>query len=310
MKKRSRLLALLLTLILMLPLIPLEASANSPPPVPFYRFQISNLPENAVYVDLLIPLSKSDESYVEADSNKLPEDFSSDAEIINYCDEGFRSYTFHYLDAASDISLDEEGCVYFFADSAFVMDWEGEVRYTHEHEIYELGTIRLAILDRYGNILQVSPVLTLTRRSLFEDLRNEFLYDMQTQEFTVESWKSYFGIALYKFLSILGTLLTCSLELLVAVPFGIQKHRKGMIFWTNAVSQALMYVLYAVLYGVIFWKYRYVVILLEVLVYTGEYLWYSRKMHDVSRRKILLYTVTANTASLILGLFTTYSLIL
>lgn len=310
MKKRNRLLALLLTLVLMLAWMPLEASANSPPPVPFYMFQISNLPVNAVYVDLLIPLSKSDESYVEADSNKLPEDFSSDAEIVNYCEEGFRSYTFHYLDAASDISLDEEGYVYFFADSAFVTDREGEVRYAHEQEIYELGTIRLAILDRFGNILQVSPVLTLTRRSMFEYLQNKFFYDMQTQEFMVKSRKSYFGIATYTFLSILGTLLTCSLELLVAIPFGIQKHRKGMIFWTNAVSQALMYVLYVELYGVLFWKYRYVVILLEVLVYAGEYLWYSRKMHDVSRRKILLYTVTANTASLILGLFTTYSLIL
>lgn len=310
MKKRNRLLALLLTLVLMLAWMPLEASANSPPPVPYYMFQISNLPVNAVYVDLLIPLSQSDESYVEADSNKLPEDFSFDAEIVNYCDEGFRSYTFHYLDAASDISLDEEGCVYFFADGAFVTDREGEVRYAHEQEIYELGTIRLAILDRFGNILQVSPVLTLTRRSMFEYLQNKFLYDMQTQEFMVKSRKSFFGIATYTFISILGTLLTCSLEQLVAIPFGIQKHRRGMIFWTNAVSQALMYVLYVELYGVIFWKYRYVVILLEVLVYAGEYLWYSRKMHGVSRRKILLYTLTANTVSLILGLFTTYSLIL
>lgn len=310
MKKSSRLLALLLTLILMLPLIPLEASANSPPPLPYYMFQIRNLPVNAVYVDLLIPLDKSDESYVEADSGKLPEDFSPDAEIVNYFEEGFRSYTFHYLNAAADISVDEEGCVYFFADSAFVMGQGGEVRYSHEQEIYELGTIRLAVLDRFGNILQVSPVLTLTRRNMFEYLQNKFLYDMQTQEFVVKSRESFFGTTLYMFVSVLGTILTCSLELLVAVPFGIQKHRRGMIFWTNVVSQALMYVLYIVLYSVIFWKYRYVVILLEVLVYTGEYLWYSWRIHDVSRRKILLYTVTANTASLMLGMFTTYSLIL
>ena len=310
MKKRNRLSLFVLAIALLVGFMPFEASANSPPPAPFYSFQIHNLPENSAYVDILIPFSESDDYYETVNQDLLPDEFSADAEIIYYCKQGFYSYTFHYRDAASVISLDREGFVYFFADEAFVSDWDGEVRYAHCDDIYERGYIRLAILDKFGNILHVSPTLTLTNRSLFEVLQNEFVYDAESQKFQVERRTSSFGTGLYILISILGTLLTCTLECFVAGVFGLRSVPKGLIFGTNALSQALMYVLYVVLYGVIFWKYKYVVILLEIMVYLGEYHWYCRKMHGVSRKRILFYTVTANTASLILGLFTTYSLIL
>jgi len=310
MRNRKRLIALFLTMILVFTFFPLEATANSAPPAPFYTFELTNIPEGAVYADILILLGEQDKNYVDADRNHLPDGFSADAEILSYCADGYRSYTFHYRDAASSIYLDEDGRVFFFADSEFVTGLEGEVRYEHENEIYNRGDIRIAILDKCGNLLHISPDLTLTCRDYFSYLDNVFYYDAGTQEFQVEYRDSVSMKLIYVILAFCGMLLTCIAELLVATPFGLTKRYKCTIILTNILSQIVMHTAYLSLYSVFFWKYKYVVILLEVLVYTGEYLWYSRQMWDVSQRRVLAYTMTANTTSLVLGMFTTYSLIL
>lgn len=302
MKKRFRILTLALTLILLTCMMPLTVSANSPPPPPHYMFQLTNLPEGAAYVDLLIPLETHNEKYVEFDPGKLPNGFSSDAEILSYCENGYRSYTFHYLDAVSAPLLNEEGQVFFFVDAQYVKDYSGKAQDFHREEIYDLGRIRLAVLDRSGNILHVSPVLTLTSRDYFSYLDNDLYYDAETREFRVEYLEKFSAPGWYVVLAFIGMVVTCITELFLAMLFCLLKGNIGTIFLTNCTSQILMHTAYLSLYSVVFWKYSQLVILLEVLVYVGEYLWYARKMPSTSRLRVLLYTITANTASLLLGL--------
>lgn len=62
------------------------------------------IPENAVYVDLLLPISTEDEGYISYnESNGEKYGITQDSEIVEYCEEGYRSYTFHIVDANSSM---------------------------------------------------------------------------------------------------------------------------------------------------------------------------------------------------------------
>lgn len=310
MEKKRRVLAAFLSVILLVGFLPFKASANSAPPPPYFVIRLTNLPEEAVYADLLIPMDPKNEKYVEADRDHLLVGFTEDSEILDYCADGYLSYTFHYRDAISSISVNEEGEVIFFADAEFFTDWSGEANFYHQNEITDLGYIRIAILDKNGNVLEVSPVLEVHNKAPYSSLRYEFSYDAAAKKFNTEYDTSYFGKYLYRILAFLGMLLTCIAEFFVSIPFGLRKQYQWMILLTNIVSQILMHALYLGLYGLVFWKYKYVVIVLEILIYAGEYLWYSHRMCDVPKKKVLAYTVAANTVSLAIGWYTIYSLIL
>ena len=96
--------------------------------------------------------------------------------------------------------------------------------------------------------------------------------------------------------------ITCFCEWLVSLLFQLNRRNSRLVIWTNVISQILMWAAYILLCGILKLEHLWVVVILEVLIYTGEFLFYRKKMHEVSWLKCLLYTVTANTASLLAGL--------
>lgn len=292
-----RKLVLILALLIMVSVCIIPVSANGVPPMPFYSIALSNLPEGTVYVDLLVKLPQDDSAYTPLVEENLPESFAEDAEIIGYCEKDYRSYTFHYKSARSIIVPDKKGQVYFFT-SDLIGYGEDTQRYDHKLDIERQGKIRLAMLDEMGNILQVSRVLTLSPNSLFAYILGEFQYDAKKDILDAEGAGDALGALLYVVIGIFGTLLTCLVERVVAWPFGIGKDYSGTIWLTNLISQVLMRIVYVPLYGLVFRHYWYAVFFLELLIYVGEYIVYSLRMKDVSRIKILMYTIAANTASL------------
>ena len=104
--------------------------------------------------------------------------------------------------------------------------------------------------------------------------------------------------AVFVFVSLMITLAT---ESLLSLFFpGCGKYT-GMILLTNLCSQLLMHATYAAVEG-FFTHVVPLVVVLEVMVYAGEYLYYKRRMKDVSQKEILIFTVSANTLSLLTGL--------
>ena len=111
-----------------------------------------------------------------------------------------------------------------------------------------------------------------------------------------------FGVLLLGFIVLCGIVITCFCEWLVSLLFRLDHRNSRLILWTNVVSQILMWLAYILLCGLFRLEHIWVVVILEVLVYAGEFLVYWRKMHEVSWIKCLLYTGAANTASLLVGL--------
>lgn len=310
MKGKHRLFALMLTVVLMFSALPVTASANGPAPRPYFEFEFRNLPEGTVYVDMLIYLPETDPNYREMAQEKLPEGFSAESRIITYCEEDYRSYTFHYYDALSRIKPDRNGHVFFFTDGSNYYDGTS-VRYEHEEAVSGRGKIRLAMLDAEGNLLKVSKLLSLRPKGLFAYSLGFFTYDAAEDVLEVDSHSSGLAAVLFLIVGILGIALTCWLERLVSLPFGLKKDYGKLIVRTNIVSQMLMraaqgLAAYAPLGRGSILPYVFLIILLEILVYLCEFLFYRRRMVTVSWKRCLLYTVTANTVSLLGGLALLY----
>lgn len=302
MERWRRICACLLAAVWIMGVLPLTASANSPGISPWDIFSFENLPEGTVYVDLLIPISEKDPKYMALIEENLPENWSKSTPIVTYCEEGYRSYTFHYQDASSDIRVNGSGTVTFFNDNSSPQ-YDGGVRYEHADEIAARGDIKLALLDENGEILKISSKFSLKPREFMTYFYGIFSYDAAADVFAANRYFNGMGCILYAIFALLGMLLTCFTERQIAGLFGLKKQYGRLIRWTNVVSQLLMHLSYVLFYSLIFWRYTYATVILEILVYVGEFLFYRRKMKDVSREKCLAFTLTANTASLLLGIF-------
>lgn len=101
------------------------------------------IPDNAIYIDLLLPISEDDEGYVSYhQENGEAYGIAEDSAIVGYCEEGYRSYTFHMADAQSqmrpigtcafkvsnDVYLSNKERFDFFADYCF-SDAEDSFKY-------------------------------------------------------------------------------------------------------------------------------------------------------------------------------------
>ena len=105
---------------------------------------------------------------------------------------------------------------------------------------------------------------------------------------------------LYILSSVFGILITCALECLVALLFKLKGYI-GTVAWTNVASQILMRLAYAALYLFTSWSYMTMTLVLEGLIFLGEFLWYLWKMDEVSWPASLAFTITANSVSWLLG---------
>lgn len=299
---------LLLLLLLVLFALPMPVSANSPPPAPWYTFELQNPPEGTVYMDLLIWIAETDPHYSHLESENLPASFGESAQIVTYCQDGFRSYTFHYAGAKSRIRLNPDNKVTFFVDSTKVLSAEIEsVAQQHKEDIENRGTVRLALLDAQGNILQVSDDHAITPTGLFSYSVGSFRYDARQDVLEMKTRSNVGIVLLFLLVGIGGMVATCVIEWFVALAFDGIKDYSSLTVATNIVSQLIMRIGQMLLHRLMFLfheaiAYLAMVAVLEILVYTGELLFYSRMMKGVSRKRCLAYTVCANTASLLAGL--------
>lgn len=294
MKNKRRLITLLLAAILALGFLPVTAAANSPGPSLGIGFILTDLPKDTAYVDLLIPLPVTDPMYVDLVEENLTGEITSRSEIISYCSDQFRSYTFHYRNAKSSIEVKESRYSRFFVNDS----WEDIPE--HRTDVYNRGNVRLVMLDREGSILKVSPTLELRTKGFLSSMIGIFDYNASTDEFVVREKTSVIAWLVYISLCAFCLLLTVFTEGLIAGCFRLQGFRET-IKCTNIVSQILMHSAYVLLYAFLSHNYLLDMLILEVLVFTGEFLYYRYVMWSISAKRIFAYTVTANTASLILG---------
>ena len=73
----------------------LPVFANAPMPADHLTIVLSNLPDDAVYVDLLVKINQDDPNFVDFQSNNYSDSVSKSSEIVSYSDGSFYSFTFY-----------------------------------------------------------------------------------------------------------------------------------------------------------------------------------------------------------------------
>ncbi len=283
MKKFRNITVSVLVIMLMTVLVfPFSVYANGPVPNPKLIVELRNLPEGTAYVDIAV--CAPEDAIVDL-AQDPPEGVSKDSSLVRGEYGEFVSYSFRVQYAESTIIPDENGCI-SFSDAGKIHDWE---------------EIRIVMADENGEILKLSDTFSLAPRNLFDYSLNMLAYDAATDKLEMETAFSSLFVMLYVLISAVGLVLTCFVEWLIGVAFKLTKNHAKLIVVTNVVSQILMRVLFVILYSLIP-QYTLLTVLLEILVYTGEFIAYRFLAKDIPAGKWLQYVLAANTASVLAGM--------
>lgn len=278
--------------------LPLSVYANAPEPPDYLTVVLSNLPENAVYADLLIKIDEKDPEFTDFQPNDFADSAEKAKKIVDYSADGFRSFTFHYKDSKSNIKIKRDyDNNYHHAEFCKGMGYES---YYTQYEKLRSGyrDIKLVLLDKDFNIITVSKAAQLP------DMRNEFVfygaayYDFATNSLEAEDEFNAYFLVFGGMFSMIIILISVGIEFALSLLFGFKGKQLLTIIIVNLCTQIAMRVLYIVLPFTYFIE----TIILEILVYITEFLIYKSRFKPFSIRKIAVYTIIANTLSLLAGI--------
>ena len=283
----------LFTLVLVY-MVPFSASANAPMPADSLEVCISNLPEGAVYADLLIKIDENDPNYIEHQKSVYD---GNEQTMSAYCEDGYRSFTLHYNGAKSGIKLEN------FYDDIFCVDFCRGSDYQDYLTQYEdlcenYRDIKIVLLDKDFEIISVSCEAKLPNPGWAEDFNGDVEYDAAKNSFEIDTRINPYMVILGSFFSGVIILISVVIELLTALLFGYNSKRLTTVAIVNVCSQVIMRVLYLIL------PLTYLVetVILEVLVFTSETLIYKKRFEDSRWSDVLTYTIVANVLSLAAGI--------
>lgn len=291
--------------------------ANSPGPAPCISISPEHVPEDARFLDVLIPMSPDDPYYCAFNQDTGSRTgLSETAPIVVYCDgEGYISYSFHMEHALSQMELkaSDSDETYFYAIQFGNGAYAGNL--THLEYIQKhFGTIRAALLDENGAVLSVSHEASI-RPGRFGYLTGVIQYDCETGQLSPHIYKgNVLGIiimVIFFFVFILSSLtglalFTSVVETGVSMAFHIRPW--STVFLVNLISNMVFNL--ALMVNKIFGLIPYLVFVTvgEVVVVKAEYSVYLRLLPAYSRKRLLWFTLTANLASLLLGIGCNYLL--
>ena len=275
--------------------------ANAAAPTEHITIKLTNIPDNVVYADLLIKIDENDENFSEINRLSLDENgLFDEAQIVTYNDNGFRSFTFHYHNAKSNIKINEPYPNYDYKYVDFCKGIEYR-EYLAQYEDLRTNykSIKIALLNEQGDIVSISKQVELPEQSFSLLFFGTIEYDVATENIVFVFEHNHLYI-LFSIVCIWPLLIFFSigLEVLTAVIFKFRGEKLRTITKVNVLTQILMRILY------LFLPFTYLVstIVLEFLMYGGEFLFYKKSLKGEKTKRVLVYTVVANTISLLFGL--------
>jgi hypothetical protein len=271
------------------------ARADSPPPPSYFYSYATNTAYNVKYTEILVKINKTSKFYTDLNtSNANTYDFNSSTPIVTYNQDGYMSISFHCKNVYSekDVLYEELGMCKVI-----------ELNNAHMPISTMTDSIKIALLDKNGNILKISDAVSV-KPSVSNTYPNEVKYDAHgtTPKVNfVQYYKSYANNAvIISFSLILAFLIrmaiSTAIETLIAIPFKIKPIWKIIVI--NIATQILLFLLIAS--GRL--DYTAAVIVGEIFVFISEFVAYIFLFKHISKPKLALYTVIANASSLAVGL--------
>ena len=258
---------------------------------------ITGLPQNATYADLLIKIDPEDPNYVDFQSTSFVDDAFQVEELVDYSVDGYRSFTFHYRGAQSDILLTDIG------DGEYSVEFCNGSEYQEYLTQYEdlrqnYRDIKIVLLDEDYCIITVSQAGELPEIRDFYSFNGNVLYNAAEGSVTAKGYVNSYAVFFYLIFTGFVIALSILIEWLIAFFCKFPKDQLLCVAVVNSVTQIGMRVLYLLL------PFTHLVetIILEVFVYLVEFFVYKKRFKQMETSTILRYTIIANTASLVVGI--------
>lgn len=184
-----------LIILLFLIILPTTCFAFEPDVSLDCNVDYKNIPEHTVYIDLLLPVSPDDEVYTQYNSaNGEQFGISQDSQIVQYDTDGYRSYTFHFKDASSEIRpryfvyilcdatlYDENSAIFEKAELTPTSSRDSRNRYSLDKTIY-LGSDEDLAMEAVCEILDISIIYERNKTKVSFHTDNNLTYTENNYE--------------------------------------------------------------------------------------------------------------------------------
>ena len=296
MRKNTKQFAFFILLLVLVVTLPMTALANSPAPQDHLTVYLNNLPQNAVYADLLIKMDPTDTQYVDFQFGDYENNKEKINQIADYSVDGFVSFTIHYNNAKSNIKIENDNNEIYKVTFCKGLQHD-EFITQYEDLLVNYPVLKIAILDKDYNIITVSDEVKIPQEKYIR-FYDHIDYDVKANEITANAGVNPYYFLFTGFFSLVIMFSSIIIEVIVAALFKIKGKKLLTVLIVNTCTQVLMRVLYMIV------PLGYVIetIIFEILVYGSEFLIYKKYFKDKKASTILIYTVVANTISLILGI--------
>ena len=150
-----------------------SVAARSEPSCSFLcDIDVSEIPQGAIYVDMLFPLEETHERYCEYNQDAGEKNgILQDSEIVRYEKGGFKSYTFHIQGSRSEMkpykATDEVYYVSFFEDKS---GYDEQMFYEIDDFGGEYKTVKFAYLNATGDIIAETNKVDIWNNSGYRDI--------------------------------------------------------------------------------------------------------------------------------------------
>ena len=182
----------LLVVLVLLFIIPVQSVYAARKWADTIMLDISNIPDNAAYVDVLVDIEDSSH-YTEFDSSYMKEYDFDTKELAEYDKDGFVSFSCHYKDKLMKTDLHiKEGKTEFVGKTI-----------TNQF-FWDKNKLKIVILDKSGHILQVSDTVKIYEDKIYlaGDIKynvgeNEIAPDMFDNRFlkvTSDNWPVFIAV--------------------------------------------------------------------------------------------------------------------
>ena len=283
-------------LFLLLALMPGTALANAPAPRPGLTITLWSAPTQAAGIDLLVELSPQDENFSACNEELLKRaGLTMESSLALYSKYGFYSYLAHWKDAGSFFEIEDE-------HAHFWPDWECREQY---ELVCKSGRLfKLALFDKEGELIAVSEPINTDPKTEKKYFSGHVSWQLEYQTTDVSFRNKYDGITVFfatLFWAVLfASTITVIVETLIGRCFRLKPlgHIVKMNLLSNVIFNFAVWD-FADMRG---FPYGWTVAAGEVLVVVCEYFWLRRVYRETPRKRIFIFTLTANAASLAIGL--------
>lgn len=179
--RTRRVLQVLLCAVIVLFMMPAQSAHAAAMPADRITLDIRDIPDNAVYIDLLADIRNID-NYIEFDKDFMDKYDFDPTELAQFSEGGFVSFSCHYKGEKADMRIKEGKTVF------------AEKNTVRQLSFYETS-VRIAVLDKDGHIIQISDSVKIndTKDDRYLCNHGEIEYSIESNEIQADIFDNKWG---------------------------------------------------------------------------------------------------------------------